>query len=315
MGRERIGVLAASPPTQGSTARGAQLPPERAEVERHAPLGSSRRGASGQSLRTRRPVARGVRIGTRSTMSSHLERGSRSTSRQGEPMNPEPARGRWAFLQRPGAWFWALVLFGVGARIFLAIATHGTEDVSRVVRARFACRGPRSGHHYFLDPELNHPPASTWAMSRLWKLARALHVRFRTLFRLVVGLADLVSALLIWRILRESPWRWLASGAYCAAPVAFVLAAYHGNTDCLDRCCLLGCTLFTAQRRPIATGVLLGVSAWIKLPGLLAAPAIGFAFPRWRDRVLCAVTALVVGASTYVGPLSRRATPVEVSST
>jgi hypothetical protein len=48
------------------------------------------------------------------------------------------------------------------------------------------------------------------------------------------------------------------------------------------------------------TGCLLGVSLWVKLPGILAAPALGFVFPRWRDRLAFGASLLVTGALTYV---------------
>lgn len=205
-------------------------------------------------------------------------------------------------LTRPGLWFWFCVAIGLAARVFCALATNGTEDVDTWTEHASGVAQQGLVLHYATDPLFNHPPAMAWTMARLWELSRSLGVDFGAAFRLLVGLVDLLSALLIFELLRASKWRWLAAAAYCLTPVATVLAACHGNTDALIAPCLLGCTLLAARQRPIATGALLGLSAWIKLPGLLAAPALGFAFPRWRDRVACALVALAVASSTYLWP-------------
>jgi len=218
-------------------------------------------------------------------------------------LNESERSGRWSFLTRPGPWFWVLVAAGLSARIFLAVATHGTEDARLWTAHASGVAEHGLIRHYAREAQFNHPPAIAWAMARLWELSSSLGLEFRVAYRLPVALVDLLSAFLIVRVLRDSRWRWVAAGLYCIAPVACVLAAQHGNTDALIAACLLGCTLFAAERRPIATGALLGLCAWIKLPGLIAAPALVFVFPRWRDRALCSAVALAVASSTYVGPL------------
>jgi hypothetical protein len=46
--------------------------------------------------------------------------------------------------------------------------------------------------------------------------------------------------------------------------------------------------------------VFLGASVWIKLAGTFAAPAIAFALPRWRQRAVVALVAVLVASSTFV---------------
>lgn len=213
---------------------------------------------------------------------------------------PTSSRERWSSLDRPGVWFWALVVIGLALRMFLATATRGSTDVelwrdhARGVNALGLVR------YYDFAELFNHPPPIGWAMARLWQLARSLDLSFAFVFRTVTSLADLGNVALIARVLRGSRWRWLAAGGYCVAPVPVILSGHHGNTDVLVATCLLGCVLLAARQRAVACGALLGVCAWIKLPGLLAAPAIGFAFSRWRDRVVCALTATIVGAAPLV---------------
>jgi hypothetical protein len=214
-------------------------------------------------------------------------------------MNVAPNSARWAWLQRPGPWFWALVALGLIGRIYLAIASAGTHDVEIWTEHAHGVAEHGLIRHYAIDKVFNHPPAIAWLMGRLWLLAQALGVEFAALYRALFALVDLASAFLILRILRESAWRYVAAGAYCVAPIALVLGACHGNTDALVASALLCATLCVGNRRPILAGIAIGISAWIKIPGLLAAPALGFAFPRWRDRIVCALVALAVALSTY----------------
>jgi len=213
--------------------------------------------------------------------------------------------GRWAFLTRPGPWFWTLVALGLAARVFLATSTHGSTDVK--IWSRHAEGIAQHGliALYALDPLFNHPPVAGWAMSRVEKVAKRVGIAFSSLYRLLIALVDLASAFLILRVLRGSRWRYLAAAAYCVAPVALVLGAQHGNTDALVAAGLLGATLLAARRQPVATGVLIGLLGCIKIPGVFAGPALGLAFPRWRDRVVCALVALAIAAPPYVWAFSQ----------
>jgi Glycosyltransferase family 87 len=228
--------------------------------------------------------------------------------------------GRWAFLTRPGPWFWILVALGLVARVLLATATAGTPDV-RLWR-NHAHQVAQNGliAHYAFDRSFVHPPPIAWAMSRLERLSRRVGVAFESLYRLIIALVDFASAFLILCVLRGSRWRYLACAAYCVTPVALILGAQHGNTDALVAAGLLAATLLASRRRPVATGALIGLVACVKIPGLLAAPALGFALPRWRDRIVCALVALAIAAAPYAwliaqaGRLAERHAGIELGS-
>ena len=212
---------------------------------------------------------------------------------------------RWAFLTRPGAWFWALVVIGLAARIYLATATAGTPDVRIWTRhARMVAEHGLIAHYSF-DTTFNHPPVIAWSMGRVQRLSGRLGIPFPSVYRVVIGLVDLGSAFLILRVMRESRWRYAACGAYCVAPVALLLAGLHGNTDPLVAACLLVTAIVVSQRRAVAAGVLIGIIANIKVPGLFAAPALAWALPRWRDRVVCALVALAIALPPYAWVITR----------
>ena len=50
-------------------------------------------------------------------------------------------------------------------------------------------------------------------------------------------------------------------------------------------CFLLAATLYVTQHRAFMAGAVLGLSLWIKLPGILGAPILFFALPDWRQRL------------------------------
>ena len=208
--------------------------------------------------------------------------------------------GRFPWIARPGIWFWALCGIGLLARLFLASATRGTTDAELWTRhAEGVATYGLTGHSQ-RDVLFNHPPLIAIAMAKLWMVAQDWHVEFRVLYRSLFVLADVVNIWLLVRVLAGQPWRFLAAGLYAIAPVAVVLAAMHGNTDALVATCLLLTCLAVGAKRPVLAGVCIGLGAWIKLPALFAAPAFGFAFPRWRDRVWCALAATLIAAATYV---------------
>ncbi len=225
---------------------------------------------------------------------------SSKRAKQATPLAVAPTPSRWEFLERTGPWFWTLVALGVVLRVCLAVASTGTRDVE--LWTEHASGVAREGLvlHYVSAAEFNHPPPVSVVMSWLWQLSQSSGIAFSTLYRVPIALADGGAAALLWFALRGERRRAVCVALYCVAPVALVLAGQHGNTDALIGCCLLGCVLLASSGRAVLAGVLLGVSAWIKLPGLLAAPAIGFALPRWRDRCVCGAVALAVAACGFL---------------
>jgi hypothetical protein len=207
--------------------------------------------------------------------------------------------GRYAFLREPGLWFWLLVAVGVVARGYLVIATQGTYDVEIwQAHARAVLTDGVAGA-YRAVPLLNHPPLAAFWVSRMLALSESSGVPFPLLLRAPIAALDLGCVALLAILLRESRHRFLIAGLYAVQPVAIVLSAFHGNSDSSIAFFLLLATIFAVRAEPIRTGIAVGVSLWIKLPGLLALPALALSFPRWRDRFACGIAAVLTAASSY----------------
>ena len=213
--------------------------------------------------------------------------------------NASQLEGPFHFLRERGRWFWLLVAAGVAARGFLVLFTAGTYDVgiwelhARDVLAHGLVDAYRAGLG------LNHPPLACWSVAGLLALSQGSGIPFAVLLRAPIAAVDLGSVFLLARLLRDSRYRWLAAGLYAIHPVAILLSAYHGNTDSSIAFFLLLAAICAVRGQAVRTGIALGASLWIKVPGLLALPALLLSFPRWRDRLACGVAAVVTGATTY----------------
>ena len=211
----------------------------------------------------------------------------------------ETSRGG-SFLERAGAWFWCAALLGIAARLTLAWTSGGTSDV--MLWTQHAAGVSREGLslHYTLASQFNHPPPIAWLMARVWEWTHDSKVSFASAYRTLVALADVGSAALLWFVLRGFSRRALCVASYLLAPVALALAGQHGNTDAMIGTCLLACILCLGHGRIALAGALLGLSSWIKLPGLLVAPAIAFTLPCRRAWLTFGGVAMLVASLGFV---------------
>jgi hypothetical protein len=211
-----------------------------------------------------------------------------------------PSAGRLpAFLRYPGPWFWAAVAVGAALRLYLAVATLGTDDVGLWTEYASGVASIGLGEQYARSTYFNHPPTTAWAMARIWETSGKLGVEFRSLYRVAIACFGVLNVFLLVRLLRGLAWRWVAGAVYALSPLALTLEGQHGNLDPLVATCILGAVIAAGSGAAVRTGLLIGLSAWIKLPALIAAPALGFALPGWRQRLACAAVASLVAAAPY----------------
>jgi len=139
--------------------------------------------------------------------------------------------GRYAFLRERGRWFWLLVAAGAVARVYLVLATQGTNDVWIWESHARAVLSDGVAGAYRAVPLLNHPPLATFWVSRMLALAESSGIPFSALLRAPIAALDLGCVGLLALLLRESRHRFLIAGLYAIQPVAILLSAYHGNSD------------------------------------------------------------------------------------
>lgn len=183
--------------------------------------------------------------------------------------------GRFRFLRNPGPWFWIALTLGVCLRVYLVVFTEGTYDVSTWEEHAQGVLEHGLIEQYRSSEGLNHPPLACWVARSMVVVCQWTGAPFRMVLRAPVALVDVGTALLLGWLLRRTRYRWLAIAGYAVHPLAVILSAYHGNTDSLIGFLVVLAIVLASEDRPGLAGAAIGVSLWIKLPGLLVVPVWG----------------------------------------
>jgi hypothetical protein len=202
---------------------------------------------------------------------------------------------RLRFLEQPGPWLWLALVLGAALRVYFAGFTEGTFDVSIKLHHGTEIRQLGLLEYYRQAELMNHPPLAGGYFAACAWLAEHTGVVFGAWFRLPFALLDLATAGLMLRAFAGSPWRWAVFAACWLNPLVTLFSAYHGNTDSAVAFFVLLSLLGVARGSPLAAGAALGLGLWVKLPVLVAAPALCFAFPGWRERGVFAAAAFGAG--------------------
>ncbi len=208
--------------------------------------------------------------------------------------------GRLAILKRPGGWFWLAIAVGALLRGALVVGTEGSFDVS--IKLHHGHQINRVGllGWYEMAEVFNHPPLMGSWFAGAVRFAEATGLPFAAVLRAPFALLDLATAALVWLAFAGSPWRWAACAAYWLNPLAVIFSAYHGNTDSALGAFALASLVAVSRGRPVLAGAVLGVGLWVKLPVLIAAPALLLGFAHGRDRARFAAAAALVGLAGYL---------------
>src|SRR5207302_1004951 len=151
----------------------------------------------------------------------------------------------------------------------------------------------------------NHPPFISKVSALVLQIATVTHVPFRILFRAPFALLDAGNALLLFSLLPENRWRFIGTACYWLSPTAILISAYHGNTDTAVAFFLLLTVWLATKERVLSSGAAFGASLWVKLPGILALPALLILFRRWRLRGIFLLAAAISAFLTYLPVLVR----------
>jgi hypothetical protein len=205
--------------------------------------------------------------------------------------------------KQPAWWFWAAIFIGLAIRIYFVVFTEGTCDVLTWQSHAAGIQEKGLIGYYRANEDMNHPPFIGIVMSWLLSISKISGIPFRILFRGIFTLLDAGTAILLLYSFCESRYRFLIAAGYWLHPLAIIYSAYHGNTDSSVAFFLMLCVYLLSKEKVIWSGVVLGMGLWIKLPGLIAVPALVFFLPHWKERLRFLLTAGIVGISTYLPTL------------
>lgn len=199
---------------------------------------------------------------------------------------------------------WCALAVGAALRLYCVVFTEGSFDVA--IKQHHGHQIARLGllGWYEASALFNHPPLMGRFFSGLVRASDASGVPFRILLRAPFALLDLATAYLLHAALRERRGaRWIPA-AYALHPLAILYSSYHGNTDSALPAFGLLALLGLARGAPLAAGVALGAALWIKLPILVATPALLFCWPTLRGRLVFAAAFTGCGALGYLPELA-----------
>jgi Gpi18-like mannosyltransferase len=216
---------------------------------------------------------------------------------------------------------WRTLFVALAATVFLvkcysALVTAGAPDIPlwerflASIRENGAISTYYSGGLYVfpggshINP-FNHPPFIAHYLRFVGGLSDLTGLPFRFWFRLLTSVADVGSALVLYRLLRMSgQFNPAAFLLYLLAPATIIISGYHGNTDTLMIFFLLLAIYLTQMGRPAwLCGIAFGMALNIKIVPIVAAPAFFFFLPDLRRRVEFVVVACLtffVGSLPYI---------------
>ncbi|MEV0097104.1 glycosyltransferase family 39 protein [Streptomyces sp. NPDC050738] len=170
---------------------------------------------------------------------------------------------------------------GLIGKMMLAAGTGGPADVRffHGFARNIAEVGPvRIYDHPMAHlPVYNHPPLAGWMLLVLNELAGRV-ADFSTLIRLPACLADFVSSILVFEIVRRR--RSVRMAVACGigvtlSPVLIPTSGFHGNTDSVAVMFALAAAYLLADRKsPLAAGVCAALSISVKFVPVVALPAL-----------------------------------------
>src|SRR5581483_9283338 len=142
------------------------------------------------------------------------------------------------------------------------------------------------GHRLEGLPVFNHGPLAAWLLAAI----NALHDRgiagYPFLIRAPACLADFVTAVLLFELVRRvRPLReaLLAAALVAFSPVLLVVSGFHGNTDPVVVMFVLAAAyLLLVRRSPLAASIAFGLAVSVKLVPLVLVPALLLAAMRLR---------------------------------
>ncbi len=191
---------------------------------------------------------------------------------------------------------------GISLRLLLSWVSVGSNDARTWLKFASYIKEHGLVPMYFEDPRFNHPPGMGFLSSLLLQLSERLDLSFFFLLRLPGILAECLSLLLIYLILKQHGQARALAGAaiYALCPLAIMISGFHGNTDPMYVCLLLASVYCcSVQRAYLAGGLCLGLACNIKLIPVLLVPVFIIALENWRQRLLLAL-GLLPGALPYL---------------
>jgi hypothetical protein len=171
------------------------------------------------------------------------------------------------------------IALGFSARIALWSVSIGTNDALTWGKIGRSILNDGLLKTYREQPDCNQPPGQPLLAAAAYQLAKSTKTLFSNWFKAPMVLADVLTAVLIWLILRRRKGPHFAAAVtalYAWSPIAILISAHHANGEPLYVAfSLLAVWLIEDRRRVLVGALALGAAINFKLvPILLIAPLL-----------------------------------------
>lgn len=166
-------------------------------------------------------------------------------------------------------------------KLWFAGSTMGTTDAFYWTAFADAVRqvGPIRVYSYFPDGGeilYNHPPISGYWLWFLNGIESSLGPSIRFLVRVTASVADLVTTLVVFEMIRrrqELPVATTSALLVAMSPILLIISGFHANTDpVFVMLVILAAYLLVDRRAPVGAGVSLGLAFGVKIVPVVVVP-------------------------------------------
>lgn len=191
----------------------------------------------------------------------------------------------------------AAALLATAVKLALAVTTYGSLDVRYFVEFAQGVRdfGPIGVYGHEFTEQYNHPPLVGWGLLAAGWLADHHVAGFPTLIRLPSIMADPVTALLVFELVRRQRGAGtaaVAGGLVAVSPVLAAVSGFHGNTDpVFVMFTVLSVYLLAVRRRALPAGAAIALAISVKLVPVVLVPVLLTAVARAGRRQLATFAA------------------------
>ncbi len=184
--------------------------------------------------------------------------------------------------------FCLILLLGLAVRLFVAYSYPGSTDVKRwLIFARLIEEGELRELYFLRGPLWNHPAPVILFLRLVVRTSELFGWPFHFALKLFPVLADCASIFVIFSLAgryHRASGALMICASYAFSPAAIIIAAFHGNTDCIMVLFLL-VAIHQFEKHPYLSALALGAALSTKYTPLLLFPVFISLVPGFRAMI------------------------------
>lgn len=180
---------------------------------------------------------------------------------------------------RPSLIYYGFCFLALVAKIYCAATTFGTNDTGLFQLYGEAVYQLGLQQTYESSQHFNHTPLLASVLMGMSWLSQTYALPFPLILRLPGIFADVVSAIVIWKLSRKL-WPEHVSWWWCClfplSPVAFMISGYHGNFDSVLAMFICLAAYYCVTDKVDLCAIMFGMAVHVKVAPLILTPVFFF---------------------------------------